>query len=150
MNVGRICSRRLVTVNPQLSLKEPAELMREKCVGFLVVVPADPRASRCPVGALTDRDIVVSAVAQSVDPNAIKVGEVMTARPTVAGEADPIRDAMRTMHTMGVRRLPVVNARGELAGVLSLDDLRQFIAEEVVNLAATVRNGQHIEGALPN
>jgi|SRR6185312_7371001 len=148
MNVGRICSRRLVTANPQLSLKEAAELMREKHVGFLVVVPADPRSPRSPVGVLTDRDIVVSAVAQSVDPTAINVGEVMTARPAVAGEADPIRDALRTMHSMGVRRLPVVNARGELAGVLSLDDLLQFIAEEVMDLAGTVRNERHIEGVL--
>lgn len=148
MNVGSICSRRLVTVNPQLPLKEAAELMREEHVGFLVVVPADPRAPRSPVGVLTDRDIVVSAVAQSVDPTAIKVGEVMSAQPAVAGEADPIRDALRTMRSMGVRRLPVVNARGELVGVLSLDDLLQFIAEEVVDLAGTVRNGQQIEGAL--
>lgn len=41
MNVGRIYSRRLVTVNPQLSLKEAAELMRKEHVGFLVVVPSE-------------------------------------------------------------------------------------------------------------
>lgn len=50
MNVGRICSRRPVTVNPRL--REAAELMHEKHVGFLVVVPAGPRSPRSPVGDL--------------------------------------------------------------------------------------------------
>lgn len=148
MNVRSICSRRLVTINPQLDLKEAAALMREEHVGFLVVVPAEPRALRAPIGVITDRDIVVSAIAQGVDPTAIKVGEVMSHQPAVAAESDAIDAALKTMQRMGVRRVPVVNGQGELVGVLSLDDLLGFVAGEVDGLARLVRNGRQIEGVL--
>ena len=78
MNVGSVCSRRVITASPQLDVQAAAELMREEHVGFLVVVPEQPRGPQPPLGVLTDRDVVVSVVAKRADPTSLKVGDVMS------------------------------------------------------------------------
>ena len=147
MNVGTICSRRVITANAQLDVQAAAELMREEHVGFLVVVPEQPRGPQPPLGVITDRDIVVAVVAKRADPASLKVGDVMSIQPVVVGESDAIDLALRTMRRAGVRRVPVVNSRGEAVGVLSLDDLLEFVAHEMDCLSGAVRNGRQIEGA---
>ncbi|HJS89413.1 MAG TPA: CBS domain-containing protein [Steroidobacteraceae bacterium] len=147
MNVGSICNRRVITASPQLDIQAAAELMREEHVGFLVVVPETPRGPQPPLGVLTDRDIVVSVVAKRADPAMLKVGDVMSMQPVVAGESEAVDLALKTMRRAGVRRLPVVNGRGEIVGVLSFDDLLEFVAREMESLSGAVRNGRQIEGA---
>lgn len=146
MNVGSICTRKVVTASPQLDVQAAAELMRQEHIGFLVVVPQEPRNPHPPLGVLTDRDIVVAVVAKRADPASLKVGDVMSIQPVLASESDPVDLALRTMRRAGVRRLPVVNGRGEVVGVLSLDDLLEFVAREVESLSGAVRNGRQIEG----
>ncbi|HTX05358.1 MAG TPA: CBS domain-containing protein [Steroidobacteraceae bacterium] len=146
MNVGSICNRRVVTASPQLDIQAAAELMRQEHIGFLVVVPQEPRGPQPPLGVLTDRDIIVSVVAKRADPASLKVGDVMSMQPVVVGESDAIDLALKTMRRAGVRRLPVVNSRGEIVGVLSLDDLLEFVAREMESLSGAVRNERQIEG----
>lgn len=146
MNVGSICNRRVITASPQLDIQAAAERMREEHIGFLVVVPEQPRGPQPPLGVLTDRDIVVAVVAKRADPATLKVGDVMSIKPVVAAESDSVDLALRTMRRAGVRRLPVVNGRGEVVGILSLDDLLEFIAREMDSLSGAVRNGRQIEG----
>jgi len=147
MNVGSICTRRVITTSPQLDIQAAAELMRQEHVGFLVVVPEQPRGPQPPLGVITDRDITIAVVAKRADPAALKVGDVMSIQPVLVGESDAIDVALRTMRRAGIRRVPVVNGRGEVVGVLSLDDLLEFVAREMENLSGAVRNGRQIEGA---
>ena len=147
MNVGSVCNRRVITATPQLDIQAAAELMREEHVGFLVVVPETPRGPQPPLGVLTDRDIVVSVVAKRADPASLKVGDVMSMQPVVAGESEAVDLALKSMRRAGVRRLPVVNSRGEVVGVLSFDDLLEFVAREMESLSGAVHNGRRIEGA---
>lgn len=147
MNVGSICNRRVITASPLLDIQAAAELMRQEHIGFLVVVPEEPRGPQPPLGVLTDRDIVIAVVAKRADPASLKVGDVMSMQPVVAGESDAVDLALRTMRRAGVRRLPVVNGRGEVVGVLSLDDLLEFLAREIDSLSGAVRNSRQIEGA---
>lgn len=146
MNVGSICNRRVVTASPQLDIQAAAELMRQEHIGFLVVVPQEPRGPQPPLGVLTDRDIIVSVVAKRADPVSLKVGDVMSMQPVVVGENDAVDLALKTMRRAGVRRLPVVNSRGEIVGVLSFDDLLEFVAREMESLSGAVRNERQIEG----
>ena len=123
--------------------------MREKHIGYLVVV--DPEVvdqSLRPVGVLTDRDIVVSVVARETDPRALRVGDVMTQQPVTVGSAEPVERALREMRRIGVRRLPVVGQRGELIGVLSLDDVLEVLAGELQSIAGSIRNERVIERSL--
>lgn len=145
MNVGSICDRQVITASPLLDVQAAAELMRQEHVGFLVVVPEQPRGPQPPLGVLTDRDIVVGVVAKRANPAELKVGDVMSMQPAVAAESDAIDLALRTMRRAGVRRLPVVNDHGEVVGVLSLDDLLEFLAHEIDSLSGAVRNGRRME-----
>lgn len=115
MNVGRICKRQAVTVTAEQGLILAAELMREKHVGFLIVVEQYGR----PVGVLTDRDIVICVVAKRADPSLLTVADIMTRDPATVDEGESVVNALRTMRRMGVRRLPVVGSKGLLTGILS-------------------------------
>lgn len=137
MNVGEICNRETVFVYRETGLVEAARLMRQHHVGSLVVV-VDRLSERVPVGILTDRDIVVAAVAMEVDPGTLRAGEVMSAAPLVVREQDSVADAMRLMREKGVRRLPVVTRSGALAGIVTIDDLLELVAEELDSFVRTI------------
>ena len=124
--------------------------MRQEHIGFLVIVPQEPSGPQPPLGVLTDRDIVIAVVAKRADPALLNVGDVMSMQPVVAGEGEAVDVALKTMRRAGVRRLPVVNARGEVIGVLSFDDLLEFVANEMDSLSGAVRNGRQIEGVTRN
>ncbi len=122
MNVGQICHHPAITVQPTDELRTAAKLMREHHIGFLVVVSPATSGTQ-PVGVLTDRDIVISALALDVEPGSINVGDIMTRNPGFALSDDSIEDALSTMRYRSVRRLPVIGPSARLMGVISLDDI---------------------------
>ena len=144
MEAGTVCQRPVFTVRPCDEVSRAAQLMREKHVGYLVVVDFDPLAQ--PVGVLTDRDIVVGVVARDVDPKAMRVGDIMTRNPITAGESDSVEAALQKMREFGVRRLPIVNDRRELVGVLAMDDVLKVIAGDAQQVVNVIRNARQIEG----
>jgi CBS domain-containing protein len=146
MYVAQICSRNAATVRRTDEVTAAAQLMRERHVGYLVVVEAGASgAEPMPVGVLTDRDIVVGVVARRVDPATLTVGDIMTANPVTIAELDSVEKAAQEMRRIGVRRMPVTGKQGELKGVLSLDDLLDAASGELRDLALAVRNEQRIE-----
>lgn len=149
MKVGKVCKHQVITVTPRVDLIAAAELMREKHVGFLVVAESDTTGLYGrPVGVLTDRDIVVSVVANGADPKQLTVADIMNQGPAVVDETESLDQALQTMRRMGVRRLPVVGPRGTLTGVLSLDDVIDVLAREIGEVSGAVQNEQRIEGVL--
>lgn len=122
MRISDICTRNVVHISAIASVREAAESMRKNHVGALIVID-QPNGERIPIGVITDRDIVVTVVAPGVDPQSLTVGDVMSRPPVTCGEDEEIFDAIHTMRDRGVRRLPVLNAKGGLAGVLSTDDI---------------------------
>jgi len=137
MNAGEICNREVVIAYREMGLTEAAKLMREHHVGSLVVV-VDRAKERVPVGILTDRDIVVAAVAKELDVRRLTVGEVMSAGVFVVREQDGLAEVLRAMREHGVRRVPVVTPSGALAGLLTIDDLLELVAEELGDFVRTV------------
>jgi CBS domain-containing protein len=149
VNIRNIYRRNPVTVRRSDELIKAAQLMREKHIGYLVVVEPDVvDGSERPVGVLTDRDIVITVVARETDPRSLRVGDLMTEKPVTASTADSIDKALHDMRRVGVRRLPVVGPGGELVGILSLDDVLDALAGELQNVAGSIRNEQVIEGTL--
>jgi CBS domain-containing protein len=143
MNAGSVCKRGVVTVAPTDDLIAAAHLMREKHVGYLIV-----SETRRVVGVLTDRDIVVAVLAQEVDARAVKVGDVMTRDPLLVEEGQSIEAVLRHMREAGVRRVPVVDRSGALTGVLSIDDVLERMAEQLIDIAGSIRNEQRMERAV--
>lgn len=149
MNVADICKSNVVTVPESEELTAAARLMREHHIGYLVVVePLSRGGSFRPVGVLSDRDMVVTVLAKGADPRQLRVGDVMTRGPVVVSENQPVTFAVSEMRRIGVRRLPVVGAAGELAGILSLDDVLDALAEQLLGVAGSIRGGLRMEGAL--
>lgn len=149
MNAGHICQRRVIMVRPTDDLVKASQLMREEHIGYLVVVePTLQEGGWVPVGVLTDRDIVVSVVAREADPRMLRVGDVMTQKPVTVLAEDSIADALGEMRRIGVRRLPVLGDGGVIAGVISLDDVLNAIAQDMGNAAAAINRERAIETAL--
>lgn len=134
MPIGEICNREVVFARRGDSIRDAARLMREHHVGDLVVVE-ERDGQRIPIGILTDRDIVVELVAKGVDLAKVTVGDAMSTELVTIRESDGVYDTIQLMRIKGVRRLPVVNDRGGLAGIVSLDDLLELLADEVSALA---------------
>ena len=137
MNAGEICNREVVIVSRDTSLVEAARLMREHHVGSLVVV-LERDGKRVPVGILTDRDIVVAVVARELDARRLSVVDAMSAGVFAVREQDGLTEVLRAMREHGVRRLPVVAASGALAGIVTIDDLLELVAEELGDFVRTV------------
>lgn len=149
MQSGTICQRLVFTVRPADEITHAAQLMREKHVGYLVVVEPDRLTGRPrPVGVVTDRDIVVGIVARGVDPSAVRVSDLMTRDPIAARESDSMEVALQKMRRTGVRRLPIVNDRGELSGILAIDDILAVIAGDAQDIASTIRTQRQVEGTV--
>jgi predicted transcriptional regulator len=149
MNVSDICRRNVITVRRFDELIKAAQLMREKHVGYLVVVePNLENELERTVGVLTDRDLVISVLAREADPRNLRVEDVMTRQPVTIGEAESIEKGLLEMRRVGVRRLPVAGKRGELVGILSLDDVLDVLAGELQNVAGSIRKEQRVEGVL--
>ncbi|MGH8180294.1 MAG: CBS domain-containing protein [Steroidobacteraceae bacterium] len=144
MNAGSVCKRGVVTVAPTDDLVAAAHVMREKHVGYLIVAESTVHNRRV-IGVLTDRDIVVAVLAQEIDAHALKVGDVMTRDPLLIDEGQSIEAVLRHMREAGVRRVPVVDRSGALSGVLSIDDVLEQIADQLINIAGSIRNEQRME-----
>ena len=142
MTVSEICTRFVVTAHPDETIVEAARRMRDRHVGVLIVTDTQGR----PVGILTDRDIVVSAVAQSPDRlEALLVGDVMTADPVTALLNETIDDALAKMRASGIRRLPVVSSDGRLEGIATFDDILKLMSTELDGMVGLVAREQSRE-----
>jgi signal-transduction protein with cAMP-binding, CBS, and nucleotidyltransferase domain len=146
MNVARIYTRTVVSVPRSHSLQQAAALMRRHHVGALLVTDDEPNIDQA-IGIVTDRDLVMQAMAEGLHPSEVTVDEVMT--PEIAGvaEAADAHEAMMTMRDLGVRRLAVTGEGGAVVGILSLDDIVDAMSIEMENLAGVIRSerGREIE-----
>jgi CBS domain-containing protein len=137
LTAGDICKRKVSVAYQHTSVVAAAQLMREDHVGSLVVVE-DANGSRQVRGLITDRDIVMSVVAMGLDPEPLCLEDVMSERLVTANEDDPLPALMRSMREHGVRRVPVVGAKDELMGIVTLDDVLKILAQEMNMLVASI------------
>ncbi len=128
------CRTEVVTIPLGTSIAESAKLMKQKNVGSVVIIDDSK-----PVGILTDRDIAVRVVAEGKDPESTKVSEVMTENPETLNEDLGLFQALERMKEVGVRRFPIVNDRGELVGIITLDDVLYILGKEMSDVATILK-----------
>jgi len=143
--IGEICNRDVVTIDPRASVYDAARLMRDYHVGSLVIV--DPAADNPdkPLGIITDRDLVVEIMAREAPEAAVLAGDLMGPELLTGRETDGVWETILRMRAMGVRRMPIVNSEGALTGILTMDDLLQFLAGEFTDLVRLIRREQKRE-----
>jgi CBS domain-containing protein len=117
MKVSEIMTRDVRLLSPDQTIREAASLMADIDAGSLPVSENDRL-----VGMITDRDIVIRAVAQGKSADT-KVADVMSKEILYCVDTDEIDDVARNMGKAQVRRLPVVNSDKRLVGIVSLGDL---------------------------
>jgi CBS domain-containing protein len=118
MKVHEIMTAHARCVAPDNTLVEAAGLMRELDVGALPVCDNDRLA-----GMLTDRDLVVRAIADGRDPNETTVGDVLSAGVVYVLADQDVEDAARIMEEKQIRRLAVLSREKRLVGIVSLGDI---------------------------
>ena len=131
MRVCDVVQREPITLPPDGTIRQAAELMEAKGVGAVIVVDGHR-----PVGVVTDRDIVRRGVARGLAADA-RVDAVMSS-PLVTIDADAdVRHAFDILHGHAVRRLAMMRD-GVVVGVLSADDLLVCLSSDLANLARPV------------
>ena len=146
MKIERIYTRSVVGASRNDTLEQAAAAMRRFHVGALLVVePADHRPEV--VGIVTDRDLVLQALAEGMNAHRVKVEKVMS--PVVASvpEGADVLEAIDRMRAAGVRRLMVTDENGSPAGILSLDDIVDGLATELASAAALMKTERGRERA---
>ncbi len=144
MKVGDYSQKEVVTIGPAADISEVSRLMRDRHVGFVIVVEQEG-VRRVPIGVITDRDVVVQVNARDVDQHAITVRDVMTRDPLVAQESDDFRDLLQSMRGKGVRRVPVTDVAGSLTGVIASDDALDAITAMMCELSGSIHQEQRSE-----
>lgn len=141
MLAGDVCNRIVVIAERGMSLVQAAQLMRSRHVGCLVVVD-ETAAGRVVVGVITDRDIVMEAVASELDPASLTVGDVMSRELFSVLEDDSVKDMLVIMRRKGIRRLPVVKPHGVLVGLVTMDDVLSLISQQLREMASVIETEQ--------
>lgn len=144
MPITDYCNPDVVCCEVTASLAEVASLMRAHHVGDIVVVGGAGRAQE-PLGIVTDRDIVVEAVAPEIDLKLLTAGDIMTAPVATVRDDAGVLETLRNMDRFKVRRLPVVRADGSLCGIVSADDLIRTLVTELSILTRVIAKQSAVE-----
>ena len=130
-----VMARDVVTIDASATLRDAAQLMRDANVGMLPVMEGNRLR-----GVVTDRDLVVRAMTGDFLPSSVPVGECLTENPICARPDWPTEQAMAVMAREQIGRLPVIDARNQVVGVVTLSSvaLRGHEPEQALEAAQEV------------
>jgi CBS domain-containing protein len=148
MSIESLLSRPVSTLSSKATCAEAARRMRRQNIGSIVI-----EEDGAPIGILTDRDLTVRLVAEELDPSQVTVARVMSPFPVFLTPQRDLRSALDVMVEMGVRRLPAVNAKGRVIGIVSLDDILIELAGQlgkVRELLQVERGAENPDDEIPD
>jgi len=129
MQIQSCMTKKVDLANPQMTLAQVAQKMRDGDYGFMPVGENDRL-----VGIVTDRDLAIRGTAKGSDPNKTKLQEVMSKIVHYCFEKQNLEEVLKTMSQNKVRRMPVLNDQKRLVGVVSLTDFTHAnLAQEQKN-----------------
>jgi CBS domain-containing protein len=125
MAVKDIMTTKPVCCPPDMKLEDVARLMLQHDCGEIPVCEAGKL-----IGVVTDRDITMRTLAKGRDPLGVAVRQVMTAKVYTVRPGDGIEKALSIMERRQVRRLPVVDSRGKIVGIIAQADIAESLSEQ--------------------
>lgn len=137
MSIGEFCTREVAIVARDETALDASKVMRELHTGDVVVVEKKGKQN-IPVGIITDRDIAIEIVAREVDPSSVTAADLISRELVTINENASVQDAVKAMRDQGIRRLPVINNEGSLEGIFALDDLLEFLSEQLHEMMSTI------------
>lgn len=135
MKVERVYTRQVLATTRAASIVEAAAAMRRFKVGALLVMDDADTATPKPVGIVTDRDLALEGFASE----SITVGTAMTPVVATVHQNADIHEALEVMRAHGVRRLVVTDERGDVCGIVSIDDIVDGLSVDLAAAAAVLR-----------
>jgi CBS domain-containing protein len=136
MKIHDIMTRNPSSVTVEASVREAAQVMKQEDVGVVPVI--NGQGDKRLVGVVTDRDIAIRCIADGRD-GTCRVRDVMSSHDlATCGENDDVDDVMTAMRTEKVRRIPIVDERGSLVGIVSQADV-------LIRTKDTHRAGETVE-----
>lgn len=125
---------RLVVLTPSASALEAARAIENNNIGAVVV-----QHQREVVGIVTDRDLTVRALGRELNPRETRLADIMTRDVLTLPPEGSRMEAIRLMRSHAIRRIPLVDERGSVVGVVTLDDLLADESAPISELSAVVR-----------
>lgn len=116
-----IMTENLVYCRPEDMVTQVAQLMKREDIGPVLIVDGDQR--RTLIGIVTDRDLVLKVIAEGLDPQTTRVGDVMSKKLVTCRADDDVEVAMKAMAQYQLRRIPVVEDNMKLVGIISQADV---------------------------
>ena len=126
MKIRELMHQGIEVMPPDTPVAKLAQRMREKDIGAIPVGTKDELQ-----GIVTDRDITVRAVANGKDIGKLTAADVMTKGAVCCRDDEKVRDVLRTMEERQIRRIPVVNEKHHLIGMISLGDISQAMPDKL-------------------
>ena len=120
LNVEDVMVDEVITIDADATVQEAVRLMNKHEIGCLIVVLKGK-----PVGIITERDMLKRVLAKSVDPEKVKVSDIMSAPLIVGKPVMEIEDAVKLMFKTKIKKLPVVR-NGKLIGLVTLTDITRY------------------------
>ncbi|MCA9801553.1 MAG: CBS domain-containing protein [Cyanobacteria bacterium HKST-UBA02] len=150
INCETIMSRDLTVVFPHVTIDKVALTMRDSDIGAVPVVSDD--GSNQLIGIVTDRDIAIRIVAEGKDATSIPVHAIMSRDVIVCGVETTLDDALYLMLNKGIRRVPVIDEKNTVVGLLSAADAANsirpaYLSPEIVSAVARSSVNQDFEQA---
>lgn len=130
MKVKKAMTSHVKCCTPFDTIVDVAKWMRDHDVGAVPVIK--DRESRQLAGIITDRDICCRVTVTGKAPNTIRVQKVMTPKPAICHAEDSLDDCARLMQKYRVRRLPVVNEKGAVVGIIAQGDIARHLKASTV------------------
>lgn len=138
--VGDVAEPDFICLPEDMLVGEAVKVMRDKDVSSILVSKLDRQAGNTLskkqyVGILTERDILYRVMAENRGPYKVTLGRIMSSPLVTINENVSVRDAISLMESKQIRRLPVVNARGEVMGLVTLKAAIGNMPSHNINLA---------------
>ncbi|WP_253737792.1 CBS domain-containing protein [Halohasta salina] len=133
MPIEDLARSNVVTATEETAVSELAQTMADETIGSVVIVNDET-----PVGIVTDRDLALRCVAEEGDTSDLTAENVMTEDLETVQQDAGFFEAVDLMSETGIRRLPVTDDAGGLAGILTSDDLTTLLADEQQGLSKVI------------
>ncbi|MGI8670583.1 MAG: CBS domain-containing protein [Aridibacter sp.] len=119
MKVNKIMTKTVGFCQAEDDLAKAVEIMREKDCGFVPVVNKKSEV----IGIVTDRDIAIAVFMQKKTASKISIGDIIDRRIITCSEKDDVEDVLKKMRKHQVKRLPVIDKKEKLSGIISITDI---------------------------
>ncbi|RLJ03326.1 MAG: hypothetical protein DRP11_01060 [Candidatus Aenigmatarchaeota archaeon] len=143
--VEKVMTKNVITINPESSALDAAELMKENNIGSVVVVDKENH----PIGILTTTDLMKRVTAENLRASDVKISDIMSKGIKTTAPDEELNEVSRRMSREGIKRLPVVKD-GKLVGLITYRDILR-ISPEVIDILKEKMNekeGPNYEGLL--